>query len=51
MRGAMPSEVSVLLLMGKTAIDKKSYLRQVPSIDLDMTFVICNMQMAVFSQS
>lgn len=35
MRGAMPSEESVLLLMGKTAMDKKSYLRPVPRIDLD----------------
>ena len=32
MRGAMPNEESVLLLMGK-----KSYLRQVPRIDLDKT--------------
>ena len=37
MRGAMPNEESVLLLMGKTAMDKKSYLRQVPRIDLDET--------------
>ena len=37
MRGAMPNEESVLLLMGKTAMDKKSYLRQVPIIDLDET--------------
>ena len=35
MRGAMPNEESVLLLMGKTAMDKKSYLRQVHRIDLD----------------
>ncbi len=35
MRGAMPNEESVLLLMGKTAMDKKSYRRQVPRIDLD----------------
>ena len=28
MRSAMPNEESVLLLMGKTAMDKKSYLRQ-----------------------
>lgn len=35
MRCAMPNEESVLLLMGKTAMDKKSYLRQVPRIDLD----------------
>ena len=31
----MPGEESVLLLMGKTAIDKKSHLGQVPGIDLD----------------
>ncbi len=37
MRGAMPNEESVLLLMGKTAMDKKSYQRQVPRIDLDKT--------------
>lgn len=37
MRGAMPDEESVLLLMGKTARDKKSCLRQVPRIDLDET--------------
>ena len=36
MRGAMPNEESVLLLMGKTAMDKKSYLRQVPRIDLEL---------------
>ena len=35
MRGAMPNEESVILLMGKAAMDKKSYLRQVPGIDLD----------------
>ena len=35
MRGAMPNEESVILLMGKTAMDKKSYLRKVPRIDLD----------------
>ena len=37
MRGAMPNEESVLLLMEKTAMDKKSYLRQVQRIDLDTT--------------
>ena len=37
MRGAMPNEESVLLLMGKTAMDKKSYTRQVPRIDMDAT--------------
>ena len=35
MRGAMPNEESVILLMGKTAMDKTSYRRQVPRIDLD----------------
>lgn len=35
MRGAIPNEDSVHLLMGKTAMDKKSYLRQVPRINLD----------------
>ena len=37
MRGAMPNEESVLLLMGKTAMDKKSYRRQVPRTDADGT--------------
>ena len=32
---AMPNEESVILLMGKTVMDKKSYLRQVPRIDID----------------
>ena len=36
MRGAMPNEESVILLMGKTAMDKKSYLRQVPQACLPM---------------
>lgn len=35
MRGAMPNEESVILLMGKTVMDKKSYLRHVPRINLD----------------
>ena len=35
MRGAIPNEESVMLLMRKTAMDKKSYLRLVPRIDLD----------------
>ena len=35
MRGAISNEESVILLMGKTAMDKKSYPRQVPRIDLD----------------
>jgi transposase-like protein len=33
--GAMPDEESVILLMGKTTMDKKPYLWQVPRIDLD----------------
>ena len=37
MRGAIPNEESVILLIGKTAMDKKSYLKQVPRIDLDRT--------------
>jgi len=35
MRGAMPNEESVLVLMGKTAMDKTSYQRCLPRIDLD----------------
>ena len=35
MRGAMPNKESSILLMGKTAMDEKSYLRQVPRINLD----------------
>ena len=35
MWGAMPNEESVLLLMGKTVMDKKSYIESVPQIDLD----------------
>jgi transposase-like protein len=35
MRGAMPNEESVLVLMGKTAMDKTSYQRCLPKIDLD----------------
>ena len=37
MREAMPNNESVILLMGKIATDKKSYLRHVPRIDLDRT--------------
>ena len=37
MRGAMPNEESVFLLMGKTATDKKSFLRQAHRINLDET--------------
>lgn len=37
MRGAMPSDESVLTLMGKTAMDKDSYGRQLPRIDCDKT--------------
>ena len=38
MRGTMPNEESVLLLMGKTAMDKKSYLRPVPRIIKSASF-------------
>ena len=37
MRGAMPNEESVLVLMGKTAMDKTSYRRCLPRMDLDTT--------------
>lgn len=37
MRGAMPNDESVLTLMGKTAMDKDSYGRQLPRIDYDKT--------------
>lgn len=35
MRGALPSEESVLLLMGKTAMDKEAYDRALPWMELD----------------
>lgn len=35
MRGDMPNEELVILLMGKTSIDKKSYLKPVLIINLD----------------
>jgi len=35
MRGAMPNEESVLVLMGKTAMDKSCYQRCLPRIDMD----------------
>ena len=38
MRGTMPNEESVLLLMGKTAMDKKSYLRLVPKTNFSSVF-------------
>jgi Transposase and inactivated derivatives len=37
MRGAMPNEESVLVLMGKTAMDKSSYNRILPGITTDRT--------------
>lgn len=37
MRGAMPNCESVLTLMGRTAMDKSSYGRQLPRIDMDKT--------------
>jgi transposase-like protein len=35
MRGAMPNEDSVLVLMGKVAMDKSCYNRELPGIDRD----------------
>lgn len=35
--GAMPNEESVLVLMGKTAMDKTSYNRILPGITTDKT--------------
>ncbi len=35
MRGAMPNEESVILLMGKTAMDKQAYCKPVPGIGAD----------------
>ena len=35
MRCAMPSEESVIVLMGKTAMDKTAYRRELPAIDWD----------------
>ena len=37
MRGAMPDEDSVIVLMGKTAMDKESYMRIIPRIREDKT--------------
>ena len=37
MRGAMPDDESVLTLMGKTAMDKNGYGRQLTRIDYDKT--------------
>ena len=36
-RGAMPDENSVIVLMGKTAMDKESYQRVIPRIREDAT--------------
>ena len=35
MRGAMPTEESVIVLMAKTAMDKKAYFRALPGIERD----------------
>ena len=37
MRGAMPSEESVIVLMAKTAMDKTSYSRALPGIYQDIS--------------
>jgi len=36
MRGAMPNEESVIVLMAKTAMDKTAYTRALPAIDVDL---------------
>ena len=36
-RGAMPDEDSVIVLMGRTAMDKESYNRVIPRIREDKT--------------
>ena len=36
MRGAMPNEESVIVLMAKTAMDKTAYYRALPAIDTDV---------------
>ena len=35
MRGAMPGEESVIVLMAKTAMDKTAYYRTLPAVDMD----------------
>jgi putative transposase len=35
MRGAMPTEESVIVLMAKTAMGKKAYFRALPGIERD----------------
>ena len=37
MRGALPDESSVIVLMGRTAMDKESYHKVVPRIREDKT--------------
>ncbi|MGQ1890079.1 hypothetical protein ACT29H_06520 [Thermophagus sp. OGC60D27] len=37
MRGAMPDEESIIVLMAKTAMEKRAYFRQLPGIDRDKT--------------
>jgi transposase-like protein len=37
MRGAMPNEESVLVLMGKVSMDKEAYNRELPGINKDET--------------
>lgn len=37
MHGAMPDEDSVIVLMGKTAMDNESYMRIIPRIREDKT--------------
>ena len=42
MRGAMPDEGSIIVLMGKTAMDKESYNRLIPRIREDKTLFPSN---------
>ena len=39
---AMPNEESVILLMGKTVMDKKAYLRQVQRYDIVKALFLAN---------
>jgi hypothetical protein len=47
MRGAMPNEESVLVLIGKVAMDKDAYNRELPGIDRDKTLFTQREQRAV----
>jgi len=38
MRGALPNEQAVLVLMASVAINKKAYERKLPTIDRESSF-------------